>query len=115
MQAKYSNYRLDVTQAKLAVLYAKQGRAQQFTSQAARDKYLDDEIEALRAYEQTQQSRVEELSRDVDGAKEHMAEVLARSESSTQQDEDRRKQLKEMSQEVTELRAKVDAMQEKRK
>lgn len=44
-----------------------------------------------------------------------MAEVLARSESSTQQDEDRRKQLKEMSQEVTELRAKVDAMQEKRK
>lgn len=106
---------LESTQTKLATLYAKQGRAQQFTTQAARDRYLNDEIKALRTYEQTQQKRVDDLTKEVDGAKEHMAEVLARSESATQQEDERRTKFKEMSQEVLDLRSKVDNLQEKRK
>jgi len=97
------------------VLNAKQGRGKQFTTKAARDKYLSDEIKSLKAYERTQQTRVEELSRDVDGAKGHLAEVLSKSEEQSQKNADSREKLKSMSEEVTSLRSRVDEMQEQRK
>ena len=106
---------LETTQAKLAALYAKQGRAQQFTTQADRDRYLSDEIKALKAYEKTQQKRVDELKKDLNGAKKNMTEVLSRSQAAIQQEDDRRTKFKEMSQEVLDLRTKVDTLQEQRK
>ena len=97
------------------MLSAKQGRAQQFTTKAARDKYLSDEIKSLKAYESTQQKRVRDLSTDVEGAKEHLAGVLERSQEQTQKNEERREKLRGMGEEVTALRARVDEMQEQRK
>lgn len=107
--------RLESTQSRLSVLYAKQGRAQQFTTQAARDKYLNDEIKSLQAYEKTQQKRIDDLSKDVDGATEHLAEVMIRSEEQSQNQDEQRSRLRKMGEEVTELRTKVDGMQEERK
>jgi structural maintenance of chromosome 3 (chondroitin sulfate proteoglycan 6) len=107
--------RLETTQSKLSVLYAKQGRAQQFTTQAARDEYLRNEITSLRAYETTQQQRVDDLTTEVENAKQYLDEVLAKNEEQSQKSEARRDRLKSMSEEVTALKEKVDGMQEQRK
>jgi structural maintenance of chromosome 3 (chondroitin sulfate proteoglycan 6) len=111
----YADGRLDTTQSKLQVLYAKQGRAQQFSTQAARDKYLNDEIKALKVHEKTQQKRVEDLKKDVEGAKTQLAEVAARSAAHTKSEEERRETVRKMGEEVSELKATVDGMQEQRK
>jgi len=110
-----SDGRLESTQSKLSVLYAKQGRAQQFTTQAARDKYLRDEIASLQAYETTQQERVNDLASELGNAKQYLNEVLSRNEEQSQKSEERRDRLRNMSEEVTTLKEKVDGMQEQRK
>lgn len=99
----------------MQVLYAKQGRSRQFTTQAARDKYLHDEIKSLKGYEKTQQKRVEDLQKDVEGAKTQLEEVLIRSKQQASEDGERRENLRAMGEEVTKLKAEVDAMQEQRK
>ena len=106
---------LDNTTSQLQVLYAKQGRSRQFATQAARDKYLNDEIKSLRAYEKTQQKRVEDLSKDVEGAKTQLEEVMARSRSQAAEEADRRESLKTMGEDSTKLKAEMDAMQEQKK
>ncbi|EIW66746.1 hypothetical protein TREMEDRAFT_70024 [Tremella mesenterica DSM 1558] len=106
---------LDITQSKLKVLYEKQGRSRQFTSQAERDKYLKDEIKALKTYEKAQQQRIDDLNRDVEGAKSQLEEIVTRSREQTQGEEARRESLRQMGEEVSQLKKKVDAMQEERK
>ena len=108
-------HRLSTTQSKLNVLYSKQGRSQQFATQAARDRYLNDEIKALRAHEKAQLKRVEGWRNDVEGAKTQLVGVVARSEEHKQNEEERRENLRRMGQEVSELKAAVDGMQEQRK
>lgn len=115
MRSGIPDVRLDETSSKLAVLYAKQGRAQQFTTQAARDKYLNDEIKSLKAYEKSQQKRVDDLSNDLEGAKAQLEEVVARARDQAQTEEDRRESLKNMSEEITQLKKDVDEMHERRK
>ena len=97
------------------MLYAKQGRAQQFTTQAARDQYLSDEIKQLKAYEKTQTRRISDLEGEVDGAKAQLSAAAERSAEQTQKDEERREKLRQMAEEVATHRAKVDSMQEQRK
>lgn len=97
------------------MLYAKQGRSRQFSTQAARDKYLNDEIKSLKGYEKTQQKRVEDLQKDVEGAKSQLEEVMTRSRQQAREDTDRRENLRSMGEEVTKFKAEVDAMQEQRK
>ncbi|WWD18464.1 hypothetical protein CI109_102916 [Kwoniella shandongensis] len=106
---------LEATQSKLSVLFAKQGRSQQFNNQAARDRYLNDEIKALKAYEKDQQKRVDALRKDVESAKNQLAEVVERSEEQARGENERRDNLRKMSEEVTQLRANLDDMQEQRK
>ena len=106
---------LDTTQSQLQVLYAKQGRAQQFTTQAARDNYLFGEIKALKAYEKDQQKRAETLGKDVESAKSHLNEVGKRSSELARNDEERRENLGKMGEEVSSLKSKLDGMQEQRK
>lgn len=76
---------------------------------------MTDEIKSLQAYEKSQQKRIEDLSKDVEGATEHLAAVLARSEEQSQQQDEQRNRLKRMGEEVTELKSKIDGMQEQRK
>lgn len=107
--------RLDNTSARLAVLFAKQGRSRQFASQAARDRYLDDEIKSLKTYERGQQTRVTDLQTSVEGAQSQLSAVSARATRNTETEAERREQLKEMSEQAATLRKKVDEMQEQRK
>ncbi|KAK4689553.1 structural maintenance of chromosome 3 (chondroitin sulfate proteoglycan 6), partial [Tremellales sp. Uapishka_1] len=114
-EEKEARETLDSTQSKLQVLYAKQGRAQQFTTQAARDSYLNEEIKSLKAYEKAQQKRVDDLNKDVEGAKGQLAEVMAKSQELRRDEEERRDNLRKMGEEVSELKVQVDGMQEQRK
>lgn len=97
------------------VLYDKQGRSQQFRTQAERDTFLNAEIKSLKVYEKTQQKRIDDLKKDVDGAKESLADVIAKSEELQRGEDERRDMLRKMSEEVTQMKATVDGMQEKRK
>ncbi|OCF72938.1 chromosome associated protein [Kwoniella mangroviensis CBS 8886] len=106
---------LETTQSKLAVLFAKQGRAQQFNTKAARDRYLQGEIQSLRDYETDQQTRVDSLRTDVENAKDQLTEVMARSRERSRQEDERRDNLRRMAEEVTTLRGNLDGMQERRK
>lgn len=106
---------LDVTTSKLQVLYAKQGRARQFPNQAARDKFLGDEIKALTKYEKSQQKRIDDLEQDVEGAKTQLEEVVSRSREQARDEAKGRESLKTMSEDITKLKSEVDAMQEQKK
>lgn len=110
-----ADYRLDDTTSKLKVLHAKQGRSRQFSTQAARDKFLNDEIKLLKGYEKTQQKLVENLTSDVEGAKTQLEELMASSQRQAREDADRRENLKNMGEEMSKLKGEVDAMQEQRK
>lgn len=107
--------RLDDTTSKLKVLHAKQGRSRQFSTQAARDKFLNDEIKSLKGYEKTQQKLVENLTSDVEGAKIQLEELMATSRQQAKEDAERRENLKNMGEEMAKLKGEVDAMQEQRK
>ncbi|WVR06340.1 hypothetical protein IAU60_003371 [Kwoniella sp. DSM 27419] len=106
---------LETTQAQLAVLFAKQGRAQQFPNQAARDRYLNGEIKSLKNFEKDQQKRVNALETDAESAKNQLNEVLSKSAEQAREEDARRANLKRMSEEVTSLKANLDGMQEQRK
>lgn len=108
-------FRLDTTQSRLQVLYAKQGRARQFRSQAERDAFLSDEIKSLESFQQQQQKTISERKKEVEGAKAHLEEVSARSEEQQQGEEGQRETLKQMSEEQTKLKIDLDTMKEKRK
>lgn len=108
-------YRLEPTQSKLSVLFAKQGRAQQFATQAARDEYLRDEIESLQEHEKNQTERVEILQKEVAGAKEQLAELSSKSDQQAQSENDRRENLKEMNEEVAQLQKNIASMHEQKK
>lgn len=58
---------------------------------------------------------MEDLRKDVEGAKTQLAEVVGRSEEHTQNEEARREEMQRMGEEVSALKKKVDDMQEQRK
>lgn len=97
------------------MLYSKQGRAQQFTTQAARDRFLNAEIKSLRAHGRIQQTRVVDLRSDVEGARNQLTEVVERAQVHSRTEVERRENLRRMGQEVSDLKATVDRMQEQRK
>nr|XP_019012757.1 chromosome associated protein [Kwoniella pini CBS 10737]OCF51538.1 chromosome associated protein [Kwoniella pini CBS 10737] len=106
---------LESTQSKLAVLFAKQGRAQQFPTKAARDQYLRGEINSLTEYETDQQRRVDSLREVVENAKEQLSEAVARSAQRGREEDERRGNLRRMAEEVSALKGNLDGMQERRK
>ncbi|KIR29832.1 chromosome associated protein [Cryptococcus deuterogattii 99/473] len=114
-EEKTAREALEPTQSKLSVLFAKQGRAQQFATQAARDEYLRDEIESLQEHEKNQTERVEILQKEVAGAKEHLAELSSKSDQQAQSENDRRENLKKMNEEVAQLQKSIASMHEQKK
>lgn len=96
-------------------MFAKQGRAQQFATQAARDEYLRDEIKALEEHEKNQGLRVEILQKEVAGAKEQLAQLSAKSEQQAQGENDRRENLKKMNEEIAQLQTNIAGMHEQKK
>ncbi|AFR94978.2 chromosome associated protein [Cryptococcus neoformans C23] len=114
-EEKAAREALEPTQSKLSVLFAKQGRAQQFATQAARDEYLRDEIKALEEHEKNQGRRVEILQNEVAGAKEQLAQLSAKSEQQAQGENDRRENLKKMNEEIAQLQTNIAGMHEQKK
>ncbi|ODO10119.1 hypothetical protein I350_02347 [Cryptococcus amylolentus CBS 6273] len=114
-EEKAARETLEPTQSKLSVLYAKQGRAQQFSTQAARDKYLKDEIKSLKAHEKDQSERVDTLGKEVLNGKQHLSEIVSRSEQQAKGEDERREELRKMGEKATKLKGDLDGMQEQRK
>lgn len=114
-QSASADIRLDTTQARLQVLYAKQGRARQFKSKAERDTYLNNEIKSLASWEKQQGKVIADLKRDAESAKAQLEEVTAKASEQQSGEEEQRERLKQMSEETSKLKTDLDSMQEKRK
>lgn len=58
---------------------------------------------------------VDNLRKDVTGAKSHLEEIAERSARQLEEEDERRDNLKDMGEAITKLKSDVDTMQEKRK
>lgn len=106
---------LDDTQSKLKALYAKQGRAAQFPTQTARDNFLEAEITSLKAFEEQHTRQLEDIQHDVEEAEKRAAEAEAHVGELETADGERREKLLAMADEIAEVKASIDGMQEQRK
>jgi structural maintenance of chromosome 3 (chondroitin sulfate proteoglycan 6) len=107
--------RLDETQSKLKALYAKQGRAAQFKTQADRDTFLKAEIESLKTFEAQHARQLEDVQRDVDEAEKRAIDAGNHVGELEAADVERRDRLASLAEEIAQVRANVERMQEERK
>lgn len=107
--------RLDETQSKLKALYAKQGRAAQFKTQADRDAFLKGEIKSLKTFETQHARQLEDVKRDVAEADTRAGEAQDHVGELEAADLERRTKLSTLAEEIAQVRADAERMQEERK
>jgi structural maintenance of chromosome 3 (chondroitin sulfate proteoglycan 6) len=106
---------LDDGTARLQALYSKQGRITQFTTVAARDKFLNDEIKKIKALEQTQAKNAEELDGEVEGARRRLEDLANKSADVRQSLDDRKERLRELVDDLAKLKDEQLQLTERRK
>ncbi len=94
---------LESAQARLALLYAKQGRAQQFSTQAERDAFLNKEIKSTKTAQAAQAQRIKDLAAQVRAAQKDL-------EESTQRRVSHEAELAEMRESVQAILGELDAL-----
>ncbi|KAG8820194.1 Structural maintenance of chromosomes protein 3 [Serendipita sp. 401] len=106
---------LETSQARLQILYSKQGRLGQFTSMAERDQFLKGEIKALKDYQKKQSQALEELKRTAQETKEHIDELGSRESDLQESLSSRQQQLKDLEDALGEKKDLRSAKTERRK
>lgn len=107
--------KLDEARAHLDTLYEKQGRLSRFRTRAERDAYLTNEIASLRAYQATQTASMEAAQRDLERARTTVGEIAGRTDGVQNKLEDRRERVRQISDELSEVKGKHSELVEKRK
>ncbi|KDQ11977.1 hypothetical protein BOTBODRAFT_113479 [Botryobasidium botryosum FD-172 SS1] len=107
--------RLDEAKGRLQALYAKQGRISQFNTRAERDAFLQNEITSYRGSEQKVQGDLEALARELETSATNLVELVQRSDDAEHGLEDRRRRLKELSDEIHQLSEEKTGLTEQRK
>ena len=106
---------LEDASARMAALYAKQGRATQFRTQRERDAYLNGEIDKLNRLIPTAQTRSEDLTREVGSAEEAVDQMRLRTRDVASNLEGRKDALKSLVDEVNQLNSRKNEANEQRK
>jgi structural maintenance of chromosome 3 (chondroitin sulfate proteoglycan 6) len=107
--------RLDEASARLASLFAKQGRASKFRTKGERDNFLRHEIESMKAYKVTQASALENSRSELDSLRGSESEIQEQIQGVQENIDDGRKKVKDLGDQVTELKEKYKDLTEKRK
>jgi structural maintenance of chromosome 3 (chondroitin sulfate proteoglycan 6) len=107
--------RLDEASAKLASLFAKQGRATKFRTKAERDTFLKHEIASMKAYQMTQNAALEATRTELQTAQRGLGEIDAQIASVQGKIEDGRKRVRDLTDESVGLKDKHSELVERRK
>ena len=103
------------TSAKSDALYAKQGRDQQFVTQADRDAHIDGELTTLRSTVDVRERRQRDLTAEVASARTSLAALTARSRDLRGQLSARVAETDELKQALETLKAEQATLTEQRK
>jgi structural maintenance of chromosome 3 (chondroitin sulfate proteoglycan 6) len=106
---------LDETKAKATVLYAKQTRSNQYTSQAERDAALREELQSLERYEASQATRRTEAQEEAKQVQEQMKVIETSMTEKAQESQEGKKFMEERAQQWDHLKKQEDTLQEKKK
>ena len=107
--------KLDEADARLATLYAKQGRANRFRNKAERDAYLRQEINAIETYRDSQTAALETTRDELAASQRRLTEVDERIADLSGKMEDGRTRVRELGDQVSALRDGQSELAEKRK
>ncbi|KAG8821762.1 Structural maintenance of chromosomes protein 3 [Serendipita sp. 399] len=106
---------LEAWDARLQILYSKQGRLRQFTSMAERDQFLKGEIKALKEYHKKQSQALGELKVTVQETKDQVDELGSREADLQASLSSRQQQLRELEDAISEKKDLKSVKTERRK
>jgi len=107
--------RLDEANAKLNLLFGKQGRASKFRTKAERDAFLRHEITSVSAYKASQESALEATHAELMTSRQSLEEIDRLTGGVQEKIEDGRKRVKDITENITALKEKHTELTEKRK
>lgn len=107
--------RLDEASAKLASLFAKQGRATKFRTKAERDTFLKHEIASMKAYQTTQTAAMATTRSELEIAQRGLGEIDAQIANVQGKIEDGRQRVRDLAEESAGLKDKLGEFTERRK
>ena len=106
---------MDEAKAHLDILYAKQGRVGKFRSKAQRDAFLNNELQSLRQYQQSQEASLNNVKHDLERTRGSIREIAQRTNIVQERREDRREKAKQLGEELAAVREEHGRLGEKRK
>jgi structural maintenance of chromosome 3 (chondroitin sulfate proteoglycan 6) len=107
--------KLDEASARLAALYAKQGRVNRFRTKAERDTFLRHEIASIDAYRASQTNALEATRAELVAAREKLVEVDGHIAVVADKMEDGKTRVRELGDQISALRDEQSELVEKRK
>lgn len=99
----------------LSLLYQKQGRAMQFASKAARDKWLQKEIEQLQSVRASNISQVEKLDEEIRQLNEELVQLGKNKDARVEELQNQEALIAKCQEDFTILKVERDELQETRK
>ncbi|KAF5374150.1 hypothetical protein D9615_008823 [Tricholomella constricta] len=107
--------RLDEASAKLAALFAKQGRATKFRTKSERDAYLKNEILSMEQYHKTQSVALETTRTDLETARRGLGEIDGQITEVQSKIDDGRKRVRDLTEQAAGLKDQHGEFVERRK
>ncbi|KAG5634871.1 hypothetical protein H0H81_000460 [Sphagnurus paluster] len=107
--------KLDEASARLAALFAKQGRATKFRTKAERDSYLKQEIVSMEQYQKAQSAALEATNNDLETARRSLAEIDSQINEVMNKIDDGRKRVRDLAEQAAGLKEEHSEFVEQRK
>lgn len=107
--------RINEREKQLSLLYQKQGRATQFVNKAARDKWLQKEIEQLQSVCATNISQAEKLEKEIQQLKEDLSQLSVSKEARLKECQEQEAVIEKCQEDSAVLKVQRDELQETRK
>ncbi|KAG7561878.1 hypothetical protein FFLO_02695 [Filobasidium floriforme] len=114
-QERQLRQEIDTAQGRLEALYGKQGRSNQFATQAERDAHLREEIETAQTSLADQQGRVEQIRGEVATAQDDLEDSQSRKTEVEASLEENKQGVLSKSEEKEAIKAQMDEQTERRK
>lgn len=106
---------LEDAQGRLQLLFAKQGRSRQFSSQAERDAFLNKEIKATKTAQTAQHQRAQEIAVQIQTAREDLEDAAERRQKNEEELTKLREGMSGVAQKQDELKRSMESKIETRK
>lgn len=107
--------KLDEASARLASLFAKQGRATKFRSKGERDTFLKGEIASMKAFQKTQAAALETTRAELEAARQGMGEIDAQIAGVHSRIDDGKQRVRDLSEQAVGLKDQHSEFVERRK